>query len=236
MSNNNMFERLFKLWAMVCKLVLDGRRDPSFVAQKLQEIVDFGMFVVRSKFVCDVDPKAKVKISNLGGNFENWFLNLIEAPPSPNKLTVTSLTEHSLDSEIIAKLGGVAKAITSCSEMWLAIEKQPEGPKSPKGDLQVNLWANIFYIPQPVMKKEGKSFSYIILAGKEISETVEDSQYLFEVGGQWYILRSVGMFWDDFGWQVFARSVESPRRWNRGVQVFSRNSVLKSSEPVSAAS
>ena len=41
MSNNkNVFERLFKLWAMVCKLIMDGKRDPDAVADSLQVIVN----------------------------------------------------------------------------------------------------------------------------------------------------------------------------------------------------
>lgn len=36
------FERAFKLWASVCKLVLDGKRDLALVCQKLQEIVSDG--------------------------------------------------------------------------------------------------------------------------------------------------------------------------------------------------
>ena len=39
-DNTNPFERLFKLWAMVCKLVLDGKRDPVLVVDALQKIVD----------------------------------------------------------------------------------------------------------------------------------------------------------------------------------------------------
>lgn len=42
MSNGeiNVFERLFKLWAMVTKLIMDGKRDPHKVADILQRIVD----------------------------------------------------------------------------------------------------------------------------------------------------------------------------------------------------
>lgn len=39
-SDNNVFERIFKLWASVCKLILDGKRDAEKVAKMLQEIVD----------------------------------------------------------------------------------------------------------------------------------------------------------------------------------------------------
>ena len=42
MSNGepkNVYERLWKLWAMVCKLVLNKRRDPEQVAECLQSIL-----------------------------------------------------------------------------------------------------------------------------------------------------------------------------------------------------
>lgn len=40
MSSGNQFERLFKLWATVAKLVVDGKRNATKVADMLQSIVD----------------------------------------------------------------------------------------------------------------------------------------------------------------------------------------------------
>ncbi len=40
MSNGNVFERLFKLWAAICKMIMDGQRDPERMATVLQGIVD----------------------------------------------------------------------------------------------------------------------------------------------------------------------------------------------------
>lgn len=40
MSSRNVFERLFKLWASVCKLVLDGKRSAEKVCLALQTIID----------------------------------------------------------------------------------------------------------------------------------------------------------------------------------------------------
>lgn len=40
MSNNNPYERLFKIWATISKLVLDGKRNPVRVADHLQQIID----------------------------------------------------------------------------------------------------------------------------------------------------------------------------------------------------
>lgn len=36
----NVYERLWKLWAMICKMVMDGVRDPEKVAEILQQIVN----------------------------------------------------------------------------------------------------------------------------------------------------------------------------------------------------
>ena len=40
MSNDNVWERLFKLWSAICKMIVDGVRDPGKVADVLQTIVD----------------------------------------------------------------------------------------------------------------------------------------------------------------------------------------------------
>jgi hypothetical protein len=48
------------------------------------------------------------------------------------------------------------------------------------------------------------------------------------------VLRAVYVYWIDDGWDVSARSVEYPARWNDGYQVFSRNS-LKPLEPLAPA-
>jgi hypothetical protein len=44
------------------------------------------------------------------------------------------------------------------------------------------------------------------------------------------VLRAVGVRWNDDGWIVNAYSVENPFSWDGGIRVFSRNSVLESSE------
>lgn len=49
------------------------------------------------------------------------------------------------------------------------------------------------------------------------------------------VLRAVGVGWDGDGWHVGAHSVEYPSRWFDGYQVFSRNSVLVSSELLAPA-
>ena len=51
--------------------------------------------------------------------------------------------------------------------------------------------------------------------------------YIKDVAG---VLRAVHVSWGDDGWCVYAHSVERPRSGGDGYQVFSRNSVLESSE------
>ena len=59
---------------------------------------------------------------------------------------------------------------------------------------------------------------------------------IFYVRDQNGVLRAVVMYWRDDGWHLHAYPFECPGRWCGGGQVFSRNSVLKPSEPVAAAS
>jgi len=49
------------------------------------------------------------------------------------------------------------------------------------------------------------------------------------------VLRAVFVYWNDDGWGVIAYSFEYPYRWSDGRRVFSRNSVLESSEPSALA-
>lgn len=58
---------------------------------------------------------------------------------------------------------------------------------------------------------------------------------IFYIRDQTGVLRVVLVRWFVGGWLVFALSVGSPRRWYGGDRVFSRNSVLGSSEPSAPA-
>jgi len=59
---------------------------------------------------------------------------------------------------------------------------------------------------------------------------------IFYIRDQNGVLRAVFVGWLVDGWLVGAFEVTDPGRWSVGGRVFSRNSVLKSSEPVPAAS
>jgi len=58
---------------------------------------------------------------------------------------------------------------------------------------------------------------------------------IFYIRDQNGLLRAVYVLWRGDGWLICARSVESPNMWLDGRRVFSRNSVLKSSEPSAPA-
>ena len=58
---------------------------------------------------------------------------------------------------------------------------------------------------------------------------------IFYVKGANGVLRPVPVAWRDAGWHVYARSLERPREWYVGYQVFSSNSVLVPLEPAAVA-
>ena len=67
MSSGNQFERLFKLWATVAKLVIDGRRSATKVADVLQSIVDEAVDIHPTIYLHDQQKN--------GGLIEGWNLN-----------------------------------------------------------------------------------------------------------------------------------------------------------------
>ena len=105
-----------------------------------------GKLVAKDKFVVNTKCNAPVKISYLGDNFKAWFLNgdsKTEDLISEQTLRYHKLRQSSVDSPIIAELGGEAKAETTLSEMFSLMERQKHGAD---GVLLNNGWANIFYI------------------------------------------------------------------------------------------
>jgi len=168
-------------------------------------------FVAKDKFVVNTKHNAQVKISYLGDNFKAWFLNgegKTEDPISERTLRYHKLRKTSVDSPIIAELGGAEKSETTLSEMFSLMEKPKNGKD---GVLLNNGYANIFYIKD--------------IAG--VLRTVD--VYWYGVG--WRVrARSVEgpHGWAD-GNQMFSRlSAEALAK--------AGNSVLEFSEPVPAAS
>ncbi len=100
-------------------------------------------FVAKDHFIVNTSRKAKVKISFLGDNFRNNFLNKIEEPISKTTLHYQRLKEYLRDIPIINELGGKDKAETTLSEMFGLMEMQPNGEN---GVLLTNGYTNIFYV------------------------------------------------------------------------------------------
>lgn len=73
-----------------------------------------------------------------------------------------------------------------------------------------------------LMEKQGKGEDGVLL-----NNGYANIFYIRDSAG---VLRAVIVFWNDDGWRVSADSVEVPVRWDVGSRVFSRNSVLESSE------
>lgn len=100
-------------------------------------------FIAKDHFVVDTSKKAKVKFSWFGDNFEKWFFGKEEEPMAAKTLQYWELVKNSVDTPIIAELGGEAKAETTLACLCYLLEQQRDGEK---GVLLVNGRANIFYI------------------------------------------------------------------------------------------
>ena len=97
-------------------------------------------FIARNEFVV---KSTRVKICWLSNDFKSWFLGKIEEPIGETTLRYWKLRKGSLDSLIIAKLGGRTKAETTLAEMFSLMKRQRNGEK---GVLLTNGLVNIFYI------------------------------------------------------------------------------------------
>lgn len=147
-----------------------------------------GMFIASGHFVKDTSRKAEVRISYLGDNFKEWFLGKNEESIQEIVLRYAKLRQYSVDSPIIAELGGEAKAETTLTEVRALMAKQAKGED---GALLTNGWANIFYI-------------------RDITNSLR-AVFVFWYYDGWRIgADSVGRpdRWDD-GRQVFSRNSES---------------------------
>lgn len=221
MSNDNVFERLWKLQTQVNRLVLEGKRDPEEMVTFYQKVLEKSCspvssilefvsmvkvsattekFVAKDKFVVNTKRNAPVKISVVLDDFTNWFLlgdGKTEYPITEQTLRYHRLCKASVDGPIITELGGEEKSETTLTEMFSLMEKQKNGED---GVLLNNGYANIFYIKD-----------------------------------QTGVLRAVYVRWYDGGWGVYSYSVENQGKWSDVSRVFSRSLDLKSLEPSAPA-
>lgn len=138
-------------------------------------------------------------------NFDKWFLGRTTAPFGGSTLAYVKLAHSSVDSPIIAGLGGAIAARTEPIEILRLIGKQKNGQPGP---LLVNGYANIAYWEDETRFPEDEQVAYVNEAGKKV------------------VLRAVDFDWGSFGryWDADAYSVLDPVGWSGGYRVFSRNS------------
>ncbi|MFH1346732.1 MAG: hypothetical protein ABIH10_00590 [Spirochaetota bacterium] len=98
-------------------------------------------FVARDKFVVNTGKNAPVKISYLGDEFREWFLDKIEDLTDETVLHYAELTKPSVDDSIIVELGNTAE--TTLSAVYALMESQSNRKD---GALLTNKYANLFYV------------------------------------------------------------------------------------------
>ena len=98
-------------------------------------------FVVKEKFVVNIEDNAQVKISYLGNNFEEWFFGKVEEPAAVTTLRYAKLLKSSVDGPILVEVGDRAEVLLS--QIFTLIEQQKNGESSVLLD---NGYANIFYV------------------------------------------------------------------------------------------
>ena len=100
-------------------------------------------FVVRDRIVQNTKKNAPAKISSVSDYFKECFYDKTEGAFGGSTLNYAKLSHSSVDSPIIAELGGEAKAETTLTEVYALMEAQKNGENGP---LLTNGWANIFYL------------------------------------------------------------------------------------------
>jgi len=89
-------------------------------------------FVAKEHFVVDVSEKAKVKISNIGGDFLRYFCPKIEMNNiAAKELVVNKITKNVFSSFLINVLGGENNVEITLSEFFAVFAKQPNGEDGP---------------------------------------------------------------------------------------------------------
>ena len=103
-------------------------------------------FIACEKFVVNIGQDAPAKINHISGDFVDWFLlcyGKIEDPICGKTLRRSKLLKDSLDTSIIAELGGEEKSETTLTEIFSLIKNQKNGEF---GVLLASSRINIFYV------------------------------------------------------------------------------------------
>ncbi len=158
-------------------------------------------FIAKQKFVCDVSKDAKVKIGDLSDNFTNWFLAGDGKIEKPTG-------EQTLCYSDLRK-----KSVNDPIITELGGEEKAE----------TSLTELFSLLEKQGNGEEGALF------------TKNSAVNIFYIKDMQGVLRTVCVLWfnvgwEDVGWYVGAREVSRPVEWGGSYRVFSRNSVLKTSE------
>lgn len=229
MSNDTQFARLFKLQASVGKLVLDGKRDPEKIANIFQAIIDGSTVSSFDKkldtfpnpLVYILEPVSRVMVPATTGKLvaKEKFV-----PDTGRKAKVK--ISYLGDNFTAWFLNGDGKTEDPISEQTLRYHKlrksSVDGPIITElgGEAKAETTLSEMF---SLMEKQKHGEDGVLLNNGYAN--------IFYIKDQNGVLRSVYVYWDVVGWGVFAYSVVRPDRWRGGCQVFSRNSVLESSEP-----
>lgn len=162
-------------------------------------------FVAKDKFVVNTKRSAPVKIRLLGVNFIKWFL-------SGN--------------------GKIEDPISEPCGLRYARLRQPYTDRRIIKELGGKAKAETTLTEMFSLMKKRKNRKKNGKVGILLDNGWTNIFYIKDQNG---VLRAVFVFWCDDGWYVCASSVESPHGWHGGHRVFSRNSVLESSEPSAPA-
>lgn len=139
-------------WVEALKRFLRKKEEPWLQVAKetiLQLVTTVSLPAIKAfsaKGHFQVGENEGVKIGWIGENFKGAFLSGVgktEENVPAGTLRVHQLRKSSVDSPIIAELGGEEVAETTLAQMWKLMEAQGHGQK---GHILVNGFANIFYI------------------------------------------------------------------------------------------
>jgi hypothetical protein len=144
-----------------------------------------GAFIAKERFVYD---STRVKIDYLGDNFTEWFLSgdgKTEEPIGETTLRFAKLRKASVDTSIIAELGGEEKSRTTLTEMFFLMEKQKTGDDG----VLTNQLDNVFFIAD-----QNNMLRTVDLRWSDRGWGIDACPIVFP-------------FWLSTGYQVFSRKV-----------------------------
>lgn len=196
-NDENAIVRVFKLWAKIAMMIVDGKRDALAVANVLQGILGPVVKVLKFVGLVSVDIYKPVNLdefltARLGILIENNFKEQLacdtQFPVEGVCLTKYIIDKDLSDHDIIAELPGghIFEADEFCQVLPTMIAKQWGGTD---GDLINTGFTNLFFVWN------------------------KDKKQVFAVDVRW---RSASSLWDVSVWEL------GGLRWYAGLVVFSR--------------